>query len=87
MNANSTATTATAKRPSKTYYETEIQGPGRRFWFRSRNAAEAFAAAKAARGYQVSCDCEDQPTVWASFAKKRSERVALVLAGIDPLSL
>ena len=71
----------------KTYTESEVQGPGRRYWFRTVAARTAFAAAKRRAGYAV---FSEGMTVWASRSKKwpRSAAVDEVMrGGIDPHSM
>jgi hypothetical protein len=62
------------------YYTSEVQGRGRRFWFKLQRDARAFEAAKKAAGYHVT---RWERTVWVPFSKKRSEHSILVAAGYD----
>lgn len=62
------------------HYESEVQGRGRRFWFKLQRDAKTFEAAKRAAGYRAT---RWQRTVWVPFSKKRSEHALLVAAGID----
>jgi hypothetical protein len=68
---------------TKTWTQTEQQGPGRRYWHETAEEARAHAAARAAAGYSTFFEgC----TSWVSFGKKATRRTRAVLAGLDPLS-
>lgn len=68
----------------KPYIETEVQGPGRRYWFTKVSACRDWAAAKQRAGYAVVWD-RGSRTCWASFGKRRTPAVdAVVRGGIDP---
>ena len=62
------------------YYESEVQGRGRRFWFKLQRDAKAFEAAKKAAGYHA---VRWQRTVWVPFSKGKSLHAVLVAAGMD----
>lgn len=69
----------------KLYTESEVQGPGRRFWFRNRTDRDTFANAKRRAGYSVFAEGR---TAWASRSKKRSHAIDLVIrGGVDPWAL
>jgi len=69
----------------KLYTESEVQGPGRRFWFRNRADRDRFERAKKRAGYATFAEGK---TVWASRSKKRSRAVDLVIrGGVDPWGL
>lgn len=80
-------TVAQLSRQRRTYIETEVQGPGRRFWFKTAAACRAFDKRKQAAGYATVRD-KGSRTMWASFSKRRTPLVDMVVrGGIDPYSL
>lgn len=62
------------------WIETERQGRGRRYWFRSRRAAAAFARERAATGRHA---FQAGRTVWVSYGRRVTADVRAVAAGID----
>lgn len=69
----------------KPYECTEVQGRGRRYWFPTEDAAEAFLKAKEAKGHH---GFTEGRSCWVSFARRRTPHVyQVVAAGIDPLAL
>ena len=68
------------------WIETERQGPGRRYWFRTRQDALRFYEA---RHDGVAVAFTDGPTVWLSYAKRgwTSSALERVANGIDPLAV
>ena len=76
------------KRSKKTWIETERQGPGRRYWFKTTQAAEDFAQSR-----RIGMSNESRrngfiegKTVWAANARKLSAEIDLILAGVDPIA-
>lgn len=69
----------------------EAQGPGRRYWFDDPADARRFASAKRDAGYVVLADESEWddpdagPSVW--IGRPSADRVADVVAGIDPAAL
>lgn len=65
--------------PSRTpWIESERQGGGRRYWFRTYEGAGLFAAVKRLSGYHVA---DDGDTVWVSNGKKVTDEVRNQQAG------
>lgn len=72
---------------AKTYIETEVQGPGRRYWFAKASTCRDWAAAKQRARYAVVWD-RGSRTCWVSFGKRRTPAVlAVVRGGIDTLGV
>lgn len=63
------------------HLETEVQGRGRRYWFRRVSDAVAFESGKQARGYAA---VRSGVTVWVPFGKRTTEDVRRQRAGMDP---
>jgi hypothetical protein len=73
---------ATAKGPMvRTWTECEVQGRGRRYWFRSASDAVAFESGRQARGYAA---VRSGVTVWVPFGKRITEDVRRQRMGMDP---
>lgn len=69
----------------KTWLESERQGNGRRYWFKTKAAARAFARERRKRGHVV---IPDAPTrsVWQGPKGPPRSKTRAYLAGIDPAS-
>jgi hypothetical protein len=65
----------------KTWIDSERQGRGRRFWFRTILQACSFHSARCERGYRAVW--EGDTTVWVPFAKKMNDDIRDQLAGKD----
>lgn len=69
---------------ARTWLESEVQGPGRRYWFASGGARKRHATSRRRAGYTV---LEEGNTAWVSFSKRRTAATLQVAAGYDPLAL
>lgn len=65
---------------AKPWIETERQGRGRRYWFRTRDEAMRFTQSRQTHGYMA---VWDGTTVWVPFAKKLNSDTIKQMAGRD----
>ena len=79
----------------KTWTTSERQGSGRRYWFETVEATEAFVAAKRAAGKRVLHDTRIVPTdtnwktlplatCWVADARRKTVTTTAMFAGLDP---
>lgn len=68
----------TIGRKRKAWLESERQGGGRRYWFRTSAECGAFAASKVRKGFHVA---DDGDNVWVSNGRQRTDEVVRQQAG------